>query len=539
MKYFGNIVDVVNRNVFSGFVNIENGVIVDIGTDNNVYDNFILPGFVDSHVHIESSMLVPSEFARLSVQHGVVGAVADPHEIANVCGINGIDFMIENAKLVDYKFYFGVPSCVPATSFETSGFELDSNHVTELLQRNDMFFLAEMMNYPGVIYQDKEVWAKINAAKTIGKPIDGHAPVSDEQIIAKYAASGISTDHESFLLEEALFKINNGMKILIREGSAAKNFDELSPLINMFPNDVMFCTDDCHPDDLLFRHISFLVRKSITLGYELFNVLRAAIYNPIMHYKLNIGLLQKGDSADFIIVKDLKDFQILKTVINGNVVFDGVQTLIKSVKVNPINNFVAEHLCEDDIKLNSRNTEINVIQVIDKELITKKIIVKPYIENGFLESNINTDILKIIVLNRYSNSKPVVGFINGFGFKNGAVASSIAHDSHNVIAVGTSDKHLISAINKLIDNKGGIVVSNQNGLVEMQLNVGGLMTFKDGFEVANEYLNISDTVKQLGSSLTSPLMTLSFMSLLVIPEIKIGDKGLFDSENFQFISLYA
>ena len=536
----GKIVDIFSETIFNGEIIVENGKIVEIIKTVKEYRNYIMPGFVDAHVHIESSMLVPSEFAKLAVRNGTVATVSDPHEIANVLGIDGVDFMIKNGKTVPFKFYFGAPSCVPATSFETSGAKLNSNDVRKLLQRKDIHYLSEVMNFPGVIYEDNDVLEKIKLAVKYNKPVDGHAPGLSNSDLKKYAQAGITTDHESSTLDEAIEKIKLGIKLLIREGSAAKNFTALYKAIDLYPKEVMLCTDDLHPDDLISNHINYLVKKGVLFDVNIFNILKAATLNPVVHYNLDVGLLQKGDFADFIVVEDLRSFKILQTYINGELVFDKGNVLIKSSESLSPNNFNCSKIDEEDIKIEAKSNFINLIEAFDGELLTKKIVTKVKPINGFIESNTKKDILKIVVLNRYNkNSKPVVGFINSFGLKKGAIASSIAHDSHNIIAVGVSDKDITNAINTLIDNKGGIVVANEKEIDSLVLEVAGLMTNKDGILVAAKYKELNKKVKKLGTKLNSPFMTLSFMALLVIPELKIGDKGLFDVEIFKPIPLFV
>ncbi len=542
MEIKGKIVDIINRRIFNGIINIENGFIKEITEIGEEQSSYILPGLVDSHVHIESSMLIPSRFAALAVKNGTVATVCDPHEIANVLGEDGVLFMVKNSKSSPLKFYFGVPSCVPATPFETSGAILDSKKVERLLQRDDLYFLAEMMNYPGVINADPEVMSKIQSAKKIGKKIDGHAPGLRGEDLKKYVEVGIDTDHEAYTLEEAEEKIKLGMKILIREGSAAKNFEALHPLIDKYPEMVMFCTDDSHPDDLIKGHINNIVKKALSYGHDLFNVLRAASLNPKLHYGLNTGLLQKGDPADFIIVDNLHDFNILSTIINGEIVYDQKTGVVyKGVKEIPINNFNASHISEEDLRVIAKSNKLRVIKAMDMQLVTQEIITEPRIAGEYAVSDVKRDILKIIVLNRYDPGvKPAIGFINGFGLKTGAIATSIAHDSHNIIAIGASDTEIVDAVNKLIDLKGGIVVNDGKGEIKtLQLNYAGLMADIEGEKLAEQYSEIKKFVKRLGSNLNSPIMTLSFMALPVIPKLKMTDKGLFNSENFKKVDLFV
>ena len=534
----GQIVDLVNSRVYPGMVVIEAGKITKIKEQPVDNTQYIMPGFVDAHVHIESSMLVPSEFARLAVCHGTVATVSDPHEIANVLGKNGIRYMIENGRKVPFKFFFGAPSCVPSTAFETAGATLDADDIEELLASDDIYYLSEVMNYPGVINEDPELMRKIAAAKKHGKPIDGHAPAVTGDNLQKYVSAGITTDHECFRLAGALEKISLGMKILIREGSAARNFEALIPLMATHPDKLMFCSDDKHPDELDDVHIDVLVRKAIALGYDVMDVLRAASLNAIRHYKLNVGLLQLGDDADFIVVDDLRHPVAKQTYIRGMLVAEnGVSNINYKETLIP-NIFKAEYIHADDIFLPDVGKKIKVIQCRDGQLITQCFVAQPKVENGGIVSDIERDILKIVVVNRYQPTKPAVAFIKGFGLKRGALASSVAHDSHNIVAVGVTDKDILHAVNLLIEHTGGVTAYCSTEIIAVPLPVAGLMSNEDGYEVALAYQNANALAKRLGSTLYAPFMTLSFMALLVIPELKIGDQGLFDVTKFAITSIY-
>lgn len=533
----GNIVDVLNNEVYPGTIEVKNGKIYKITRKNEKYNSYILPGFIDSHIHIESSMLVPSEFARTAVTNGMVAVVSDPHEIANVLGVEGVNFMIKNGKKVPFKFYFGAPSCVPATGFETSGAKIGVNEIKKLLQREEIKYLGEVMDFPGVIAKKNEVIEKINIAKYYDKPVDGHAPGLVGEDLEKYISAGISTDHEAYTREEGLEKIKLGMKILIREGSAAKDFDALSALIEEHPDYCMFSSDDRHPNDLVKGHIDLLVKKALSLGYDKMKVLKCACINPVKHYNLDVGLLQVGDKADFIEIDNFENLSILKTVINGFVVCNKGWSLIPRVKTKCINNFQIRQKKKEEIEVKYTGNKINVIEAFNGQLITKKLYLEPKVENNLIVSDIENDISKIIVVNRYKNTVPAVGFIKNFGLKEGAIASSVAHDSHNVIAVGTTDDDIIKAVNLVINNKGGLCVVDGEFEKILPLPVAGLMTTKGAFRVAKEYTDIEQAAKKLGSKLSDPFMTLSFMALLVIPDIKLSDKGLFDGKGFKFIKL--
>ena len=538
-----NYVDIRNQIIKAATFTIENKKIKSVSFSEEKEDNqlpYILPGFIDSHVHIESSMLLPSEFARLAVVHGTVATVSDPHEIANVCGVTGVEFMIENGKQVNFKFNFGAPSCVPATNFETAGATLNSNDVERLLQNADIKYLSEMMNFPGVLTKDAEVIKKINAAKKMNKPVDGHAPGLRGSDAKKYIEAGVSTDHECFTKEEALDKLKYGMKIIIREGSAAKNFEALIDLLNNYPNEIMFCSDDKHPDNLIEGHINKLCTRAVEKDIDVFKVLQAACINPVHHYKLDVGLLNEGDLADFILINNLKEFKVLQTYINGELVAENGKTLIESVHVKTINNFSAEEVSEEDLKFNIDSfklieNKIPVIEAINGQLITNKTFVVPLIRNNELISDIKNDILKIVVVNRYKKAPVAKAFIKNFALENGALASSVAHDSHNIVAVGCNDASLAKAINLIIKTKGGVSCITDNEEQIIPLPIAGLMSDGDGYKVAAAYTAIDKMAKSLGSKLSAPFMTLSFMALLVIPHIKLSDKGLFDGDSFSFI----
>jgi adenine deaminase len=539
----GNLVDVWKKAIYPARIDVANGIIVsitEIGDEFPVIGQYILPGFVDSHVHIESSMLIPSEFARMAVVHGTVGTVSDPHEIANVCGMDGVNFMIENGKQVPFKFNFGAPSCVPATSFETAGAELDSRDVTALLARKEILYLSEMMNFPGVLHKDPEVMKKIAAAHAAGKPIDGHAPGLRGEDARNYIEAGISTDHECFTAAEALDKLAHGMKILIREGSAAKNFEALIELLEDHPSMIMFCSDDKHPDSLESGHINQLCARAGAKGIDIISVLRAAAVNPVLHYQLPIGLLREGDPADFIIVEDLKNFSVLETYIDGQKVAEKGRTLIHSVPCEPINQFHTTQITEADLAISvtsypAVDGRIPVIEALDGQLITNRLDLPGKAENGYWVSDTEQDMLKMVVINRYRKAPVAKCFIKNFGFRSGAIASTVAHDSHNIVAVGVDDASLAEAINLVIHEMGGVSCVSAKENKVLGLPVAGLMSAEDGYKVAAAYTDIDAMAKSLGSALGAPFMTLSFMALLVIPNLKLSDRGLFAGDRFAFV----
>lgn len=539
MNIQANYVDIPNRKIFTAEITIQEGKITQIQEIQGSLElPFMMPGFIDAHVHVESSMLVPSEFARLAVVHGTIATISDPHEIANVCGMQGVEYMIENGKKVPFHFFFGAPSCVPATPFETAGGEINTADIENLMGRSEILYLAEMMNWPGTVHRDPLVMEKIRIAQKSGKPIDGHAPGLMGELVEKYISAGPSTDHECFTYEEALGKIKLGMKISIREGSAAKNFEALIELIDDYPEMIMFCSDDKHPDNLAIGHINELAARAVAKGKDLFDVLRAACLNPIKHYSLPLGQLRKGDTADFILVKDLKQFQVLATYIKGQKVAENGKTLIPQVKNEIINNFNTSIKKKEDFQLSASNIKVRVIEALDGQLITPEIVGEIFIREGYAESNPEKDILKITVVNRYQEAPPAVAFIKNFGLKSGAIASSVGHDSHNILAVGVDDESICKAVNLLIEAKGGVsAVSGENEEV-LPLPVGGIMSPEDGYQVAEAYARIDRMAKEMGSTLNSPFMTLSFMALLVIPDLKLSDKGLFDGKKFEFTEVF-
>jgi adenine deaminase len=524
----GNIVDVSNKRIYPGMIEVSSGKIKQISEGKQNDKQIILPGFIDSHIHIESSMLIPSEFARLAVVHG---------KIANVLGIDGIRFMIENGKRVPFKFYFGASSCVPATIFETAGAEITAENIKELFRRDGLHYMSEMMNFPGVLNNDSSVMDKINVAKEFGKPIDGHSPGLKGEDARKYISAGITTDHECFMIDEALDKLKYGMKILIREGSAAKNYETLHTLIPEYTDQIMFCSDDKHPNDLTVSHINELVRRSLKYGYDLFDVLKCACINPVEHYNLDVGLLKEGDNADFIVLDNFEDLNIKQTYINGQLVAEMGNTLISSVNAEVVNNFRAEKKVPDDFIVKYEGDKIRVIEALDGQLITNEMNYSSKNENGGIVSDTGNDLLKIVVVNRYKDEKPAIAFVKNFGFKKGAIASCVAHDSHNIIAVGINNKELCDAVNAVIEYKGGISIVYDGKIEVLSLPVAGIMTTDDGYKVAESYSKIDRMAKELGSKLHAPYMTLSFMALLVIPALKLSDKGLFDGSKFEFVDL--
>jgi adenine deaminase len=545
MQIEGNIIDIFNKKIFFGSLQVEGKKIESIQelspTINPNYP-YICAGFVDAHVHIESSMLTPIQFARLAVVHGTVATVSDPHEIGNVLGKEGVEYMIHNGRKTPFKFCFGAPSCVPATTFETAGATITPEDIQYLFENYaEVGYLAEVMNFPGVLNQDPDMMAKIALAQQFAKPVDGHAPGLRGEAAKRYIEAGCQTDHECFTIEEALDKLQYGMKILIREGSAAKNFEALIDLLPEHFEQLMFCSDDKHPDSLVEGHINQLIQRALAKYPDLlFETLQVACVNPVIHYQLPVGLLRKGDYADFVLINNLEEFRIIQTYLNGQLVSDAGKTLIENLSSEVVNQFECSLTTPSDFEVEALGTKINVIEAIDGQLITKSGIYDAKIVENCVVSDIEQDVLKIVVLNRYKPEKPSVGFIKNFGLFQGAIASTVAHDSHNIIAVGVDDSCICKAINLLIQAQGGVSAVDKNGTEKvLSLPIGGLMSGEEGYSIAENYSSIDQFAKQLGSKLSSPYMTLSFMALLVIPEIKLSNFGLFDGKSFAFTNLFA
>jgi adenine deaminase len=540
----GNLIDIPAKRIFPAELTITDKKIfsiLELAPNAIVPDVFICPGFIDAHVHIESSMLLPAEFARLAVVHGTVATVSDPHEIANVLGMAGVEYMIENGCQTPFYFYFGAPSCVPATLFETAGAALHAKETDQLLARPEIKYLSEMMNFPGVLQGDKEVMKKIALAKKYHKPVDGHAPGLRGKDLRNYIHAGISTDHESFTTEEALEKLGLGMKILIREGSAARNFEALADLLSDHWDNMMFCSDDKHPDSLVAGHINLLCARAVAKKIDLFKILTAACINPVKHYKLDVGQLRAGDPADFIILKDLKKFEVMQTYLQGQLVAEKGITKLDSIRNQTYpNQFDCDLTRPEDFIFKASPSEESsyphpVIEAFDGQLITGKYNADVKSEKGVWKTNISKDILKIVVLNRYKKAPVAKAFIKNFGLKTGALASSVAHDSHNIVAVGASDEHLSLAVNAVINERGGISLADNGIIRKLPLPIAGLMSADEGYQVAEMYTSMDAHAKKMGSRLQAPFMTLSFMALLVIPHLKLSDLGLFDGDRFQLI----
>lgn len=537
--------DFTRREFYYGKIRIENGRIAKLESldsskagDNESKRRYILPGLVDSHVHIESSMLTPSEFAKEAIRHGTVSCISDPHEIANVLGEEGIEYMFRDAENIPLKIYYTAPSCVPATAIESSGARLGPDELEKLDDRFNFIALGEMMNFPGVLSSDKDVMKKLQIFRSRGKTVDGHAPGLSGEHLRKYIASGIDTDHEAKDIEEAREKIKGGMKILIREGSAAKNFESLWPLISEFPGKVMLCSDDLHPDDLIKNHINGLVRRALGKGLDIFDIIQAASINPVNHYKLNVGLLRPGDPADFIIIDHPESFKVLETYIDGHCVMKSGRIQFAVEKHEPVNRFNRGRVQTKDFQANGVSGNYRIIGAIDGDLYTRSEVHRLEAVDGVLSPDNEKDIIRIAVINRYRDSPVSLGWIKNTGLKKGAIASSIAHDSHNIIVMGLSCSDMACAVNLIIENQGGISCCTDEMQEVLPLPLAGLMSMEDAASTALKYERLTAMARSMGSVLTAPFMTLSFMALLVIPELKIGDRGLFDVKEFNFVDSF-
>ena len=537
MKISGNLIDIFKRDIYPAEISHEKGVITGIKRISKSNQHYIMPGLIDAHIHIESSMVTPGSFAASAVSRGTTAVISDPHEIANVLGIDGVKYMIEDANKVPLKFSFGAPSCVPATEFETNGAAIDQEGVETLLQMPEIKYLSEMMNYPGVIHEDPVVMAKIKSAHYHKKPVDGHAPGLAGEDLKKYISAGITTDHECSTIEEAREKISLGMKILMREGSAARNLDSLKELLKTDPGMVMLCSDDLHPEMLVKGHIDRLVSRLINEGYDLFDVIRCCTLNPVNHYGIDAGLLRPGDPADFILVRDYHTMGIEETWINGIKVFGEGHVLFRYQGTGTINKFNSTGVRARDIEVVHPEGKMRVIEATDGEIITGEISVQSG-GKGPISTDTKNDILKLVVKDRYNDTPPAVAFIKGFGLRSGAFASSIAHDSHNIICVGVSDNDIVAAINRVVEMKGGLAVAMCNTIDYLPLGISGIMSPEPVETVAAGYELLSAKVRSLGCNLSAPFMTLSFMALLVIPALKLSDKGLFDVNQFRFVPLF-
>ena len=568
MSFTAFILDVVTDSIYPARIAIEDGIFkqvtpVTINEETSVdVPGIMLPGFIDSHIHIESSMITPAQFAKIAVRHGTTSVVCDPHEIANVLGIDGIEAMIENAKKVPFNFYFAAPSCVPATPFETSGATLDSSAIEYLLKKDEVVALAEMMNFPGVISGDEEVLRKLELARKYEKPIDGHAPLLSGKDLDKYLEQGISTDHECTNVVEAIEKKIKGMRIMVRDGSSAKNMEGLfnmdegkkmvenSERFSLIYRDVFekklfspvfdfIVSDDKHPDELVKGHLNLSIKKAISLGIDPFKAISMVTINPAYHYALDAGIIVEGARADFIVVDSLHDLNVLKTYVGGECVFDGKNVLFDAPEMKSHNSINASKktAADFDMHYGGDECEVNVIECFDGNLLTRKATASLSVEDGIVQSDTSQDVLKIAVVERYGGNTVANAFIKGFGLKKGAMASSVAHDSHNIIVVGCDSEAMARAVNRVIDDGGGISVVCDDFTDSLPLPIAGLMSNEDAFDVAGKWGELYEKTVDWGCTLKFPFMTMAFMALLVLPSIKISDKGLFDGDSFEFMNV--
>lgn len=568
MEFTSYIYDVVSHTIRPVRISIENGIFTKVApitvTEKDPVDvrGLVIPGFIDSHIHIESSMITPAQFARIAVRHGTTSVVCDPHEIANVLGIDGIELMIKNANEVPFNFFFTAPSCVPATTFETSGAILNSSDIEYLLKKDEIVALGEMMNFPGVINGDEEVLKKLDLARKYGKPIDGHAPLLSNENLDKYLAQGISTDHECTNILEAIEKKLKGMKIMVRDGSSALNMeglfniDEGNLLIknpsswdliyrDIFERKIFspifdfIVSDDKHPNDLIKGHLNLSIKKAVDLGIDSLKAIDMVTINPAYHYNLNCGAIVEGAKADFIVVDSISDCNVLRTYVAGECVFDGENVLfdVPEIETNNSINASKKSSGDFDIHYDGDECEVNVIECFDGELLTKKTTAKLSVKDGIIQPDVHKDILKIAVVERYGGNTVANAFIKGFGLKKGAIASSVAHDSHNIIVVGNNSDMMAQAVNRVIDDMGGIAIVSEQFSDSLPLPIAGLMSNENAYDVAQKLAILHKRAATLGCELQAPFMTMAFMSLLVIPSLKISDKGLFDGDSFEFVDV--
>lgn len=560
----GNLVNVITKEIYKATIGIKNGKIVYVGDgENNGLKNevnskkilhtnkFLLPSFIDSHIHIESSTLIPSEFAKLAVKHGTCAVITDPHEIANVLGVEGIKFMIENSKDTPIEIYFNIPSCVPAAEgFETSE-KINIEDTKQLKKNKRILGLAEVMNFPGVINCNPEIIKKIKLFNSKNFVIDGHSPNLKGNLLNAYVLF-IRSDHESMNYGEAIEKLRKGMYLMIREGSAAKNLDVLKDIIKnkISTDNCMLCCDDIHADELNERHIDLLIKKAIEMGMDAVDAIRMATINPANYFNLkNLGAIAIGRNANITIVNDLKDFKVDTVIFKGKVVVSNgkfiLRTKQRKISEKFTNTIKIRKFCIDNLKIKARKKKgkekVRVIKAINGKIFTEERIEEISIKDGFLTEDTRRDILKIVVVDRHKGENFCVGFVKNFGIKSGAIASSISHDAHNVIAVGSDDVSFIKAISEIDKIQGGIVVvcknkDNEDKIYSLPLRIAGLMS-DNTEEVLKNTDVLKKKAKEIGCKLNEPFMTLSFLTLSVIPELKITDKGLVDVRDFKFVDL--
>ncbi len=545
-----NILNVFSEEIYKSDIAIQDGYIAAIGygyKGNNEIDlngKYLSPSFIDGHVHIESSMLLPLEFSKAVAVSGTTAVVTDPHEIANVLGLHGISFMRAASKGLPLDIYTMLPSCVPASRYESSGFELNSYDLALLIDKPWVLGMAEMMDFPSVLNLDKNVMAKIQLALEKGKRVDGHAPSLSGKNLNAYVAAGITSDHECTTVEEAIEKLRLGMYIMVREGSSAKDLDSLLPFLTSYnTRKCMFVTDDRHPQDLK-NHINDMVRKCVKAGLNPIKAVQMASLNTAEYFKLSeTGAIAPGYKADILVFDDLIDFKPSIVFKNGEIIAkNGI--LVKepqSYEIPHIRGSVnVKWIEKEDFKIKAESDIVNTIKIIPKQLITKCSEGIVNLIDGYAESNIEDDILKVIVIERHRASGNIgKGFVNGFGLKNGALASTVAHDSHNMIVVGTNDADMYKAAVELVKSQGGkVVVKDEKVLAKLELPIAGLMSNKELDFVITKSEELDYAANEIGCNLENPFMAMSFLSLSVIPELKITDQGVLDVINSEFIDIF-
>ncbi len=535
----GNILNIYTDEIYPGEIEIEKGVIQSIREVSSFFNEIIVPGFIDSHIHIESSKLTPSRFAEIALKHGTTSVVADPHEIANVMGLEGIEYMLNDARNSPLKFNFAAPSCVPTTEYETAGATIDSNVIDDLLRKDEFVSLGEVMDYNGVIEGKEDLIAKIESAKKHKKPIDGHAPLVTGEDLQKYVKYGIDTDHECTSKREAAEKRRMGVKIMIREGSESHMLEEL-----LHSDADFIVSDDICAEDLIDGHIDKLLRKAVSLGMDAFEALKLVTINPAKHYNLNVGSITPGKQADLVFIDNLEDFNVKRVIVDGNTIYKK-QKLLYRANPMPVKTTlkITPKTAEDfDVKAqdeNHKSATVNVINVEDNTIISSHDTAKLSIDRNTVIPSVFEDILKISVIERYGGNTIANGFVHGFNIKNGAIASSVSHDSHNIIAVGTNSQYIAEATNKIIENKGGLVAMSNKEMIDLPLPIAGLMSDKSANVVSKVSSSLNELVSSMGCTLSSPYTTLSFLALPVVPSIKITNKGLFDVDANKFIDVIA
>ena len=535
----GQDVAIVNGRIAGVAEDYEGEKIIDLG------GSYLTPGFIDGHVHIESSMMLPHRFAQAVVPAGTTTVITDPHEISNVLGLHGISFMREASQNLPLRVYTMLPSCVPATGFETSGFELNAYDLSLLIDKDWVLGLAEMMNFPGVIHRDKNVMAKIDLSLKHKKRVDGHAPQLSGKELCAYIASGVTSDHECTDPQQALEKLRQGMYIMVREGTAAKDLDALMPILR-HNNDrkILFVTDDRHPEDLLV-HINGMVQRAVENDVNPIKAIQMASLNTAEYFKIqDLGAIAPGYKADLNVFETMKDFtKPLMVFQNGNVVAQNGKLLksLENINVPQTRGSVNVGWLEEDcFEIKAKGDTVKAIEIIPHQLITKETTVKVNVENGLAKPKLEDDVLKICVVERHKASGNIgKGFVKGFGIKCGAIASTVAHDSHNMIIIGTNDEDMFLAQKELVKSQGGkVVVRNGEILAKLPLPVAGLMSDRDINYVTEQSENLNKAAKEIGCVVDDPFMTMGFLSLPVIPALKITDKGIFSTDGFDFVDIF-